>query len=1283
MSPLLIRWSLKLGIANALLIIEVFNNPVFAQIIPDSTLNTNVNQSGTTFAITGGTPVGGNLFHSFEEFSPLSGTEAFFDYNVTDISNIISRVTGNKISNINGIIHANGTANLFLINPNGIVFGLNAALNIGGSFIASTADSIEFADGTSFSAKNTQTPPLLSINVPLGLQYGNNPAAIEVQESTLAVSPDRTLSLLGGNITINGGKLLAPGGQINLGGLAKTGTIAISDIIPSFLLSVQRGNVTISNGAMANVTTNTSAGNITINSNNLNIFSASQLLAGIDSNSGISGTSAGNILVNATGDITLSDRSLIANTVLAGGLGKGGDIDITGNSLTLTSGGRIATVTQSLGAAGNIKINSNNLDIYGFTADGLFSGILSHSQTANSGATGRITINQQTNSQGRVRLANRGFIATATDSSSNGGSIEVNAHNLILESGGQILTSASNSGSAGDITINATGSVKMMGSSNDFITSPFTGVTVFNLDNLPFSTQFNSEVESSNTIPHISLQRTPEQIISGQTVLGTANQGFDYYGFTINQPNSRVIIDIDRGNGYLNIPGSLDTDIVLFNKDTGETVANNDDASLTLGGGGSIVNEDSYISTTLSPGNYVIGVGEFDVIPSSIHLLEGDRIDRGDTYTLQVSLPNHGGGNSISPNPFNPNNFNPNYGNKSGLVSVTQTSGNTGSLTINTGQLLMESGANITATSSGVGRVGDITVNAATVNIDNSSVFNTTRGTGDAGRIIINTDNLNMNHLGLVNISNFGQGNTGDIKVNSINVNLANGAGIENNTYGQGNTGRVIINASETVALDGQVGGGRSRIANIVGGDSAVGNAGGIEVNTRSFLVTNSATVISNTYGQGNGGDITINASDRVILDGRANNGRTSSLLNRVRARGRGNAGDINVNTRLFSMSNGAELLNQTQGIGDPGNLNINADEIILNNSTISSSVESTAIGNGRQLNFNARTISITNKSKITASTSGIGDAGQIFLEATQSITLNNSEISTGVNNQGKGKGGDIEIQTGSLILDDRSSLTAATASGEGGDIRLHLNDLLLLRHNSQITATAGTTGAGGDGGNIEINAPFIVAITTENSDITANAFEGNGGRISIKTNSIFGLDFRDKLTPLSDITASSELGIAGVVEINTLNVNPSSGLVKLPETLTDTTNQVVVGCAAAQGNSFTITGRGGLPEDPTATIRGQTVWQDLQDFSLANEGENTSVVKNQSPITNSQNPQTSIGDSHEGEKAGIVEATGLVRDEQGNVRLVAPRTNPNPSSHQASVPNCHQLSSFGVPQSQ
>ena len=182
-------WLFKLS--KILLFISIFSLikaplPVLAlsKISSDTTLPTlsNINDiKNGIYEITGGSrPENAtNLFHSLKEFSIQSGDTARFDHDL-GIKNILTRVSGGSSSNIDGTIQtwidgvSPSTANLFLINPQGIIFGQNAILDIGGSFIGSTADKINFADGTEFNAVNPSTKPLLTISVPIGLQIGLN-----------------------------------------------------------------------------------------------------------------------------------------------------------------------------------------------------------------------------------------------------------------------------------------------------------------------------------------------------------------------------------------------------------------------------------------------------------------------------------------------------------------------------------------------------------------------------------------------------------------------------------------------------------------------------------------------------------------------------------------------------------------------------------------------------------------------------------------------------------------------------------------------------------------------------------------------------------------------------------------------------------------------------------------------------------------------------------------------------------------------------------------------------
>lgn len=198
----------------------VMSDVAQAQIVPDGTLGGERSQitpiNPTTDRIEGGALRGVNLFHSFLEFNVGAGRGAYFA-NPDVVQNIFSRVTGVNLSRIDGTLGVLGRANLFLLNPNGIIFGPNARLDIAGSFFASTASGFKFSDGSEFSATNPQAAPLLMVDLTPGLQRGGTPGAIGniSNAGNLAVTQGKTITLYGNTVTSTG-ILTAPGGTVQM-----------------------------------------------------------------------------------------------------------------------------------------------------------------------------------------------------------------------------------------------------------------------------------------------------------------------------------------------------------------------------------------------------------------------------------------------------------------------------------------------------------------------------------------------------------------------------------------------------------------------------------------------------------------------------------------------------------------------------------------------------------------------------------------------------------------------------------------------------------------------------------------------------------------------------------------------------------------------------------------------------------------------------------------------------------------------------------------------------------
>jgi filamentous hemagglutinin family protein len=539
---------------------------------------------------------------------------------------------------------------------------------------------------------------------------------------------------------------------------------------------------------------------------------------------------------------------------------------------------------------------------------------------------------------------------------------------------------------------------------------------------------------------------------------------------------------------------------------------------------------------------------------------------------------------------------------------------------------------------------GEIQVQGKQVALTGGSFIDSgTLGDQDGGEIKIHSALLNIDDLSLVSSYTTGSGKAGDIAIETNQFVARSGGQISTTTLSSGKTGNLSITASDSIDVSGgqiftQVSDGQKQETWLPSGlliqvvEEAEGNGGYFTITTNNLKIIDGAQIYTTTLGVGNAGLLEVKAS-RVEIAGSAlaDNGELfkvdgipfpSGLFADTGENSSGNGGTLNVTTDQLTLLNGGVLQTSTFAKGDAGNLTIKASEFVE------------IIGQDAEGLFPTSLLAVSGGIPRIAAVGfpeATGKGGTISIQTRELHVLNGAAVAVGSLNPNENEAqgaGELNIQAQNISLNN-GRLVAETASGNGGNITLQVQDLLLLRQNSRISTTAGTAQTGGDGGNININVPFIVAFPSENSDITANAYTGRGGNVQIKAQGIFGIQRREKPTPESDITASSQFGLSGTVEINTPDVDPSQGLVQLP--VIPVNVEVAQGCQAQGKQSslaFYNTGRGGIAPNPYEPLSSSQIWEDVPSPSAS------------ASAINSPNK--------------IVEAQGWIVNEKGEVALVA-----------------------------
>ena len=1116
--------------------------------ITSSGLNTIVTKNGNAFDITGGTRPGSgpNLFHSFGEFGiPTNNIANFLNETALPTSNILGRVTGGNPSNIFGTIQTTGfgNANLFLMNPAGIVFGPNASLNVGGSVSFTTADYLRLTDGARFNALPGPSDMTISSAPVAAFGFlGSNPGAITVQGGQLAVSEGQGISLVGGNIEITAARLengtsvpsriTAAGGHINVVSVVGAGEqslggtpagLAGTSFDPASLAG-QGGTIRLTSGAALETSSSTGrAGPILIRGGQL-VMENAALAANTSSNTTAavpSSTAQGNISVQAE-HVSLSNGSTLSAST--SGAGNAGNITIEARTLASNMGDdglplngaapvTIASNSTGQGAAGTIFVRGPG---------GQAAETIALSNTKIMANASNATLPTPNSVGGElVERAHRPDFTPMRLSAD----IELTAEKVALVNGTVIQADTSGGADAGSITLNV-GTLKTAAGPDGRVMVTSTS----NCQGCPGGQPGDIIIQG---IPGVTPTALRRYVWVGRP-LGEAGDVFEYY---LAESLDLHGTDI-RANAFGNAPGAI-----VMMRTQGKAAFTDTNISVTT--------QDFTIHGNKPNGEFARnqGFSRIDIIARDIALK--DSTIAADAKVSDI-----------------------------GSCPLCQGGPSAGEIWLRAQNSVTADNSSITNTSSGRAQAGITKIikdnffsfgalwepdfpdqPTNTIRLTNSEVTVESLHDGLPGILRIRADNIVLDHSVL------------NSQVNNVsNVKDSNGQVID--VVGAGERGRTLT--------DGR------------------GVQGSLLVSAKNLDITGGG-IISPTHGNRIGSSIEIHADHLTTRPGTRPGGTLGEPLildptdpTRVvissSSTGSGGAGAISITGEGGPMPEGTpfppassidlvgtNLATDTRVDALGGKIELKASgPIRLENTTISSNVNNVrpqsanTQDQGGNIDVSAGTL-IMHRSGISAVSTGTQNGGNIVVSGQESITLGpGSTISA--SNTGGANAGNVSINAGSQFLSQNASVTAQALHGSGGNITVQAKDSIRLLNSQVSTSVQG--GPHTTGGNILLD-PAVV--TLQNSQVTAQALQGQGGNINI----IAGTFLADQT---SLVSASSQFGLSGTVNVQSPVSSLSNTLATLPQRPLQAQNLLTQRCAA-QGNgqlsSLVVAGRDALPVEP------------------------------------------------------------------------------------------------------